>query len=74
MLKVKLVPTGKRNFRQYRIVVAEDREKLTGNIIDHLGNFNPHTDSLKIDLPLYQAWLAKGAQPTQTVKSLVAKK
>lgn len=73
MLKVKLTPTGKRNFRQYRIVVAEDREKLTGNIIEQLGSFNPHADSLKIDLPLYQAWLAKGAQPTRTVKSLVAK-
>lgn len=66
---------GKINHRQYRIVVAADREKLTGNIIQLLGSYNPHAtaDQLKIDQVLYQSWLAKGAQPTPTVKSLVAK-
>lgn len=75
MLKIKLTPTGKRNHRQYRIVVANDREKLTGNIIEHLGHFDPHApaDQLKIDRDLYQTWLGKGAQPTQTVKALLAK-
>ncbi len=75
MLKIKLTPVGKINHRQYRVVVAEDREKLTGNIIEQLGSYNPHgtSDQLKIDQPLYQSWLKKGAQPTQTVKSLVAK-
>lgn len=75
MLRIKLTPVGKINHRQYRVVVAEDREKLTGNIIEHLGSYNPHnaSDQLKIDRDLYQAWLKKGAQPTPTVKSLVAK-
>ena len=75
MLKIKLTPVGKINHRQYRVVVAEDREKLTGNIIELLGTYNPHAtaDQFKIQKDLYQSWLAKGAQPTQTVKSLVAK-
>lgn len=74
MLKIKLVPTGKRNLHQYRVVVSLDREKLTGNIVEHLGSFDPHVaNSLKIDKDLYQSWLKKGAQPTQTIKSLVAK-
>jgi len=75
MLKIKLTPTGKRNLRQYRIVVAEDREKLTGNIIQHLGSYNPHakSDQVKIDKELYQSWIKKGAQPTLTVKNLVSK-
>lgn len=75
MLKIKLTPVGKINHRQYRVVVAEDREKLTGNNIELLGSYNPHAvgDQLKIDRDLYQSWLKKGAQPTQTVKSLVAK-
>jgi len=75
MLKIKLTPTGKRNHRQYRIVVAEDREKLTGNIIEHLGHFDPHAkaDQVKLNRDLYQSWLAKGALPTSTVKALVAK-
>lgn len=75
MLKIKLSPIGKINHRQYRVVVAEDREKLTGNIIELLGSYDPHAtaDQFKIKKDLYQSWLAKGAQPTQTVKSLVAK-
>ena len=75
MLKIKLTPTGKRNHRQYRIVVANDREKLTGNIIEHLGHFDPHAkaDQVKLNRDLYQSWLAKGALPTSTVKALVAK-
>jgi len=75
MLKIKLVPTGKRNFRQYRIVVQEDREKLTGNIIEHLGSFNPHqvSDPLVINKDSYLSWVKKGAQPTKTVLSLVNK-
>ena len=75
MLKIKLTPTGKRNHRQYRIVVAEDREKLTGNIIEHLGHFDPHAkaDQVKLNRDLYQSWLGKGAQPTQTIRALVAK-
>ncbi len=75
MLRIKLTPVGKINHRQYRIVVAPDREKLTGNIVEQLGTFNPHAaaDQFKIDRDLYQSWLKKGAQPTQTVKSLVAK-
>lgn len=75
MLKIKLTPVGKRNHRQYRIVVAADREKLTGNNVELLGTFNPHAkeNQLKIDQNLYQSWLAKGAKPTSTVKDLVAK-
>jgi small subunit ribosomal protein S16 len=75
MLRIKLVPTGKRNFKQYRIVVQEDREKLTGNIVEHLGSFNPHvpTENLIIDKISYESWIKKGAQPTKTVKSLVNK-
>lgn len=75
MLKIKLSPTGKKNLRQYRIVVAEERGKLTGKIVEHLGHYNPHgkTDQIKIDKELYQSWLKKGAKPTQTIKNLVAK-
>lgn len=75
MLRIKLSPIGKINHRQYRVVVAEDREKLTGNIIEQLGSYNPHAtaDQFKINKELYQSWLAKGAQPTDTVRSLVGK-
>lgn len=75
MLRIKLTPVGKRNHRQYRVVVANDREKLTGNIVEQLGTYNPHAkaDQFVVDQPIYKSWLEKGAQPTQTVKDLVAK-
>jgi|CXWL01.1.fsa_nt_gi small subunit ribosomal protein S16 len=75
MLKIKLTPIGKRNHRLYRIVVANDHEKLTGPIVKQLGTYDPHSpaNQVKIDQALYQSWCEKGAQPTPTVKALVAK-
>ena len=59
----------------YRIVVAPDRSKLTGQYIDKLGSYDPSNpkNKLEIDLKLYQAWLKKGAQPTDTIKKLIDK-
>ena len=73
MLKIKLQPTGKRHQRFYRIVVAEGKSKLSGNVIDTLGTYNPHDPENKIVLNKenYQLWLTKGAQPTDTIRKLV---
>jgi len=75
MLKIKLQPTGKKHQRYYRIVVAPRRSKLTGQYIDKLGSYDPKDpqNKLKLDLKLYQSWLKKGAQPTDTIKKLVEK-
>lgn len=73
MLKIKLQPTGKKHQRFYRIVVAEDKSKLSGKVIDTLGTYNPHDAENKIELNKenYQLWLNKGAQPTDTIRKLV---
>jgi small subunit ribosomal protein S16 len=75
MLKIKLQPTGKRNQRLYRIVVAEGKSKLTGRYTDLLGHYNPHhpKNKITIDQKLYGSWMNKGAQPTDTVRQLVNK-
>lgn len=75
MLKIKLQPTGKAHQRYYRLVVAEDRSKLTGSVVAQVGIYNPHDPKNKIELQKedYQSWLAKGAQPTATVRKLVEK-
>ncbi|MBI3954540.1 30S ribosomal protein S16 [Candidatus Collierbacteria bacterium] len=74
MLKIKLSPTGKKNDRHYRIVVSPDREKLQGKFIDLLGTYHPRSqEQIKLNKEAYQLWLKKGAQPTPTVKQLVAK-
>ncbi len=75
MLKIKLQPTGKRHQRSYRIVVAEGKSKLSGKVIASLGSYNPHDpeNKIHIDQADYQSWLAKGAQPTDTIRKLVNK-
>ncbi len=76
MLKIKLQPTGKRHQRYYRIVVAEDRSKLSGKVIDSIGSYNPHdpANAIVINQESYQSWIKKGAQPTDTIRNLVKAK
>ena len=73
MLKIKLQPTGKRHQRFYRIVVAEGKSKLSGKVIDTIGTYNPHDPKniIEINKESYQSWLAKGAQPTDTIRKLI---
>ena len=75
MLKIKLQPTGKKHQRTYRLVIAEDKSKLSGEVIDTIGSYNPHNEDNKvvINQESYQLWLKKGAQPTDTVRKLIAK-
>jgi len=70
-LKIKLTRTGKRHEPHYRIVVVEDRTKLSGKYVDKLGHYNPVNKELVLDLPRFEDWKKKGAQPTPTVASLV---
>lgn len=75
MLKIKLARTGRRNDPHFRVVVAEDRSKVTGKTVDVLGSYTP-TDpknQLLIDQGRYSDWLQKGAQPTETIRRLVTK-
>jgi small subunit ribosomal protein S16 len=73
MLKIKLTPTGKKHERHFRIVVVEEHSKLTGTYSAVLGHYHPLTKELKLDKKLYDAWLTKGAQPTDKVRRLSKK-
>ena len=57
----------------YRIVVVDSRKAATGEYIECVGHYNPGSVELTIDNERAQAWLAKGVQPTETVKSLLVK-
>jgi small subunit ribosomal protein S16 len=72
MLKIKLARFGKRNQPEYRIVVNEAKDKRDGKYVALLGHYAPTRTPkvLTLDLTSYQAWLAKGAQPTETVANL----
>jgi small subunit ribosomal protein S16 len=73
MLKIKLARFGKKKQPHYRIVVNEARDKRDGSYVALLGHYAPTQipKTLDIDLDAYKLWVKKGAQPTETVDSLV---
>ncbi len=59
----------------YRVVVADSRYPRDGRFIEEIGYYNPMTEpsTVKIDADKAKQWIANGAQPTDTVKSLLKK-
>jgi small subunit ribosomal protein S16 len=54
----------------WRVVVADQRSPRDGRFIENVGQYNPQTDpsTINLDEDRVRAWLAKGAQPTETVR------
>ena len=75
MVKIRLTRTGAKKAPTYRIVVADSRYPRDGRFIDQIGYYNPMTNpaDIKIDADKANEWIKKGAQPTETVKSLFKK-
>ena len=75
MVKIRLRRMGKKKAPFYRIVVADSRYPRDGRFIEEVGYYNPMTDpnEIKIDKEKVQKWLYSGAQPTETVKTLLKK-
>ena len=75
MVKMRLTRMGAKKAPFYRVVVADSRYPRDGRFIEEIGYYNPQTEpaEVKIDADKAKDWLAKGAQPTETVKSLLKK-
>ncbi len=75
MVKMRLRRMGAKKAPFYRVVVADSRYPRDGRFIEEIGYYNPTTEpaEVKIDAEKAKAWLVKGAQPTETVKSLLKK-
>lgn len=73
MVKIRLRRVGKKKQPSYRVVVAESRARSDGAFIEIIGHYNPLTDppTVFIDEERALKWLRQGAQPTQTVASLL---
>jgi small subunit ribosomal protein S16 len=76
-LKIRLSRGGAKKRPFYRIVVADSRMPRDGRFIERLGTFDPikakdAADRLVIDTEKAQAWIGKGAQPTDRVARLLA--
>lgn len=71
MLKIKLSRLGKKHEPHYRIVIMEQRSKLTGDTVDVIGHYHPLKKELTVDQDALSKWLAKGAQPTQSLRTIL---
>ncbi len=72
---IRLRRTGTTKKPAYRVVVADSRAARDGRFIEVIGHYNPLTDppTIQIQTEKASAWLKKGAQPSNTVKSLLAR-
>jgi len=72
-VRIRLRRVGRKKQPSYRIVVAESRSPRGGVYLDNVGFYNPRRDpiELRVDLARVDAWVAKGAEMTPTVASLV---
>ena len=72
---IRLRRTGTTRKPAYRVVVADSRAARGGKFIEVLGHYNPLTNppTIKTEVEKAQAWIAKGAQPSNTVKHLLAR-
>ena len=70
---IRLRRTGTTRKPAYRVVVADSRAARDGKFIEVLGHYNPLTNppTIKIEVEKAQAWIAKGAQPTDRVRTLL---
>ena len=72
-VKIRLTRLGDKKSPFYRVVVSDSRVARDGKYIDLLGTYDPLKTpaEIKLDGEKAKAWLAKGAQPTDTAKSLL---
>lgn len=73
-VSIRLRRTGSSKRPAYRVVVADSRSPRDGRFIEIIGHYNPLTrpPTVKIDRAKAEGWIKKGAQPSNTVKKLMA--
>ena len=74
-VKIRLKRIGAKKAPFYRVIVADERSPRNGRFIDEIGYYNPLTNpaEVKIDGEKAKQWIANGAQPTETVRTLLKK-
>jgi small subunit ribosomal protein S16 len=74
-VSIRLRREGAKNRPYYKVVVADSRSPREGKFIEIIGTYDPkkpgHNSALKVDRAEY--WIARGAQPSDTVRSLIKK-
>jgi small subunit ribosomal protein S16 len=73
MVKIRLRRVGKRKQPSYRVVVADSRKARDGRIIEAIGHYQPRAEPSRVEIDNDRAvyWLARGAQPSNSVAHLL---
>lgn len=75
MLMIRFQRIGRTNDPAFRIVVLEkERAAKAGNIVELLGTYNPRSKALTLNEEAAKGWIAKGAQPTDSIRNLLITK
>lgn len=74
-VKIRLRRMGMKKNPIYRVIVADSRSPRDGKFIEEIGTYNPLVNPVefKVDGEKVKTWIKNGAQPTETVKSLLKK-
>src|SRR5882762_4116285 len=75
MVKLRLAKQGRKKLPIYKIVAADSRDKRDGRFIEALGQYRPQNETDKVQLKedRIMYWLGVGAQPTDTMRSILSK-
>ena len=74
MVVIKLSRTGKRSKPSFRLIVLDRTKDPWGAFIENLGNYNPRSKELNLNVDRIKYWLGKGAQPSNTVHNMFVSK
>lgn len=75
MVAIRLNRQGSKDRPYYKIVVVDSRARRDGAYIEQVGTYNPMAEgeNYTIDLEKVDSWMKKGAQPSETVNSMIKK-
>ena len=73
MLAIRLMRMGAKKSPSYRVVVKEKLSKRDGAYVENVGFYNPTRNpaEVRLDMERVNYWIARGAQPTDTVRNLI---
>ena len=75
MLSIRMTRMGSKKKPYFRVVVTEGRSALQSSFVENLGTYNPRVRPAKVEInrERIQYWLSKGAKPSDSVRTLLAK-
>ena len=75
MLSIRMRRVGSKKRPFFRVVLTEARSKIEADFVENLGTYNPRLKPAQVDINTerVQYWLSKGARPSDSVRTLIAR-